>query len=112
MFTSETHEVFVFSKTNYGDKTPLENQILTNKPYMLIEKENKRVKMGVGDQSGDLQEVSYFYALNEDLSINTSKIYKVLTNWWSTEASYRNAKILGEIKSKVIFEDLTPCMDY
>jgi hypothetical protein len=111
MLTSQTHDFFVFSETNYGDKTPLENQIQKDKPYMLIEKEKNRIKMGIGYQSGDWQETSYFYAVDENFNIDASKVYKVLTDWWSTEASYKNAKILGEIKSKVMFEEMVHCFD-
>lgn len=112
MLKSETHEVFVFNETNYSDSVPVENQIQTGKPYMLIKKENKRVKMGIGDQSGDLQETSYFYAVDDNFKVDTSKVFKVLTNWWHTEASYKNAKVMGEIKSVVTFEEMIPCSDY
>lgn len=106
------HQVFVFDKTNYNSSTPVNNQIVVGKPYMLIKKETKNVIINFGDTVGDPKETSYFYAIDENHEIVEDKVYSVVTDWWHTEASYKNARILGTIESKIVYSPIKYCSDF
>lgn len=112
MLTNKKHEVFVFSETHYNEKTPIENQIKIGKPYMLINKKIEKIKMSFNDNSGDSQETSYFYELDEYFNVDTSKIYSALTNWWFNELKFSESRVLGHITSVVTFNEINFCNDY
>lgn len=103
MPTESVNEVFVFSEVNYRREEC--TNIKPNKPYLLIEKKDTI-------DNGFAKETSYFYALDDELKVDTSKIYKANTNWWHTDASFKNARIMGEIKSRIVFEEMIPFKDY
>lgn len=106
------HEIFVFSKTNYNNNIPEENRIKINKPYLLIEKKITKEIINFGDRIGDDKETSYFYEIDENHQVNTSKKYEVLTNWWHTEASFKNARIMGFIESKIVYSKISYYSDF
>lgn len=97
------HKVFVFSETKYSSNKPNAEQIEVGRPYLLIKQEIKRIIMSIGDKTGDAQETSYFYELDKNNNVITNKIYSALTDWWHTELSLKNAKIIGEIESSTVY---------
>lgn len=93
--TLTKYEVFVFDKVNTS-------VLEIGKPYCLIEKQV------TFENGADSKDTCFFAPLDNNGNVITDKVIKAVTSWWSQDASFKDARLIGHITSQTTYDPMKP----
>jgi hypothetical protein len=93
---SEKYEVYIFDKV-------LTSALVAGEPYCLIKKEHTYPNGGT-----DGKETSYFAPIDRNGVALMNMVVLAATNWWSNDAVFKDARLIGHIHAKTTYSAIEP----